>query len=362
MKRLFLILTVYLVSIILYSREARCDWDPPLDAEILTVQFNIGADGSIPIYEGYNDPIDTPEWQSGTRNEPAAYIKGASGKKIESGFSHQHGEDITSMEIYGYAPDQYFGELSHETVIFSEEYGIEEFTYSNPAPNYVKDHGIGFYWYVTKVNTVTLGTPVYLGLTTHEFYIILSTPISPMTQPWDDVLEYACNWASGETTATDVVDEITYNTYWNYGSKYYTGQNSNVNAGCTELKLANLLADTEIDCKDLAATVQVFSNALGVDNLGIIMVTPPSDPPLGTKPINLMGHSTTEWQTRNFYNHAFANYPNTTYIFDATCRVDSTDAQIPMGYHIDNEYKPAFLSNPSTQWVKHYYGITTITE
>ena len=48
----------------------------------------------------------------------------------------------------------------------------------------------------------------------HEYYTLLSSPQNPMSTPWTEVLDFSCDWASGQSTGADVAQKITEGIYY----------------------------------------------------------------------------------------------------------------------------------------------------
>jgi len=88
-----------------------------------------------------------------------------------------------------------------------------------------------------------------------------------MPEPWVEVLEYACDWASGTNSEDDVVADITEGAYSDFGRKY-DGENDHTDMDNKTFELSDFLADVMhyADCSDMAATVNVFTRAIGVSS------------------------------------------------------------------------------------------------
>lgn len=121
------------------------------------------------------------------------------------------------------------------------------------------------------------------GTTRHRIYILLETPKAPWDQtpgstgnPWTDVLDYACDWASGETTRDGAASAITEHVNTSLGLTYdmdsgmsqYTTPVNGLNFECTQfvdyvkngLGLGNV-----VNCTDCGTIVTTFANVLGCD-------------------------------------------------------------------------------------------------
>jgi hypothetical protein len=105
----------------------------------------------------------------------------------------------------------------------------------------------------------------YLGETTHNYYTVLSTPQAPISEPWTEVLDYACQWAYDAATEEYIVRKMTVGSYTD-NLFFYASNNPHCSFynGQYTFDLSDLLYDGSGDCQDASAIVQVFSNALGV--------------------------------------------------------------------------------------------------
>ena len=92
-----------------------------------------------------------------------------------------------------------------------------------------------------------------------------------MDEPWIDVLDYACSWASGQTSSTIIVQNITEGIYYmedTDGDIDYT-YSSNYCSDYDELFLDNFLSDVNsknnvyVNCTDCGNLVNIFTAAIG---------------------------------------------------------------------------------------------------
>jgi hypothetical protein len=98
---------------------------------------------------------------------------------------------------------------------------------------------------------------------------LLAAPQAPMSTPWTDVLDKACVWASGQTTATNAATKIAESLY-ECGFKYETDEGaSNYYVYYMQFDLEQIISDLgnptgiEVNCLDMAMAVVTFGNALG---------------------------------------------------------------------------------------------------
>lgn len=120
--------------------------------------------------------------------------------------------------------------------------------------------------------------------TRHRVYVVLAIPTQPWranskdssdTQlPWTEVLDHACQWATGAHTKDEATSLVTIHTYGLGGSRLkhsggpsYIPPKSN-NFDCTAFldRLRGGKGNTEnVNCADCATVVSSFSNILGCD-------------------------------------------------------------------------------------------------
>ena len=79
---------------------------------------------------------------------------------------------------------------------------------------------LNFYVKFTKVTPVVWSQVQTYGsyIPGNTLYALLSNPTAPMSPPWSGVLDYACDWAKRDTTATTATTDLTKNFY--YSSTY----------------------------------------------------------------------------------------------------------------------------------------------
>jgi len=120
---------------------------------------------------------------------------------------------------------------------------------------------------------------------THRIYLLLDLPTAPWQQqpyasgntqlPWTEVLDYACSWGFGTTTAVDAACRVTRNVYEQgparitydcpgFGSSHYTNPAFNCTAFLDRLR-GGPGAGYYVNCTDCATFVASFANILGCD-------------------------------------------------------------------------------------------------
>lgn len=366
-----ILLAIVLLSVIAPSTVNA--WTFPLDLDPIAMKFNFNTsstytDDALTIMTKsgtqYQD-IVAPEWTP-TQSKKFAYKRKtdqSSGyPKIEVKF-HVNGPDTTPLTIDAVNTVGAQWALQGTAVTF------DGFGWSTGTNNYVRfnsdssytipgsvgKHTVYWSWRVTAVNGVPR-TPYIFASTNHTFYTLYDAPVSPWTsnKTWDTVLDYACVWASGETTASNVVEEITEGAY-NSGFKNYYGGTTHLNG--TQFALDAMLGGTQVDCRDMAAVVQTFSNALGVPNVHIKYIDDVKDndddgfyykllDPIGsTSPC---GGDEDGW----WCFHCVGWYNST--VYDACVKLYNT-TRVPVGEALNTTYKEdIYNNNPNSGWT-HFY-------
>jgi len=160
-----------------------------------------------------------------------------------------------------------------------------------------------------------------------KLYVVFDTPETPMQSPWVEVLDYACKWAGTQTDEPGAVKAITEAVYWKFGKDYWGGT---THCEGTTFTLSGLLDDSQADCRDFSATVQVFANAIGGSQTQVRGIVGP----FFTKSINPSGWE--EWIGLLFDYHQVGHYSN---VFDASLRVCGANPRVPCDEEIDGSYK-----------------------
>ena len=178
-----------------------------------------------------------------------------------------------------------------------------------------------------------------LQTTHHRIYTVLEMPSAPweprvdkasnIQVPWTEVLDYACEWASGVKEELDeAAAKVTHGVYglgqkklvrWDGAASYAHDE-----FDCTSfLQLLSGEAGNghTLNCEDCATVVSTFSNVLGCDLWQSKMGTS-----FLTNPILLIG--ATEWICKRFGKHEVAweeDCGTRDPLFDACLKVDADD-------------------------------------
>jgi hypothetical protein len=191
--------------------------------------------------------------------------------------------------------------------------------------------------------------------TSHTYYTLLAAPQAPMDEPWTSVLDYACSWASNQSSETNTVQKIVEEFYNESGFKYdvvdgssrYSGKTTqSFNLGYMITDLNSSSSDIIVNCYDMGKAVDILASSLGCNTdyalsqpfgylncikaIGRSWANNPfyeyntiyPDPVFSSYPI--VGEDDDYYDGRsNFGNHAFCeSYSN---IYDACLKVDTDD-------------------------------------
>ncbi|MDR3110914.1 MAG: LamG domain-containing protein, partial [Planctomycetaceae bacterium] len=142
-------------------------------------------------------------------------------------------------------------------------------------------------------------------------------------QPWKDALDFACVWATGQSTQANAIAKITEKGYSDFGKTYNGGKEVNNTVG-TNCDLTALLASTDVDCRDMSAVVQLFSQIVGVANVQVMII----DGPFVYNSIQPIGSTTWDSDVWNF--HQVVWYNNSVYSACEMLNVNNPEQAVGM--------------------------------
>lgn len=337
MNRLtFLSMIGILISVIFAEMAYSLPWPPEMDVYYIKFNYESGSTyDALNIRKNYSTNITVPEWQLNVRNEKIAYIKEQSGRKIKV----KIWIDRTTIEsIRAYAElvtGSGIGDVNATWVYFNNsQYSNETLmTTDGSVASSVGQRGFTWRWYVSNIDDFIIEEPILVGDTgIHYYYALLGTPQSPMTEPWTEVLDLACNWAYGETDENGALSDLTYWSYIEFGKDHvYNGNNTH--CSYPTFYLTNFFNDNWADCKDMSAVVHIFTRAIGGTSTNVRKIWGE----FIYKPILPIGK--TAWDTTGgVWNHHQVAYKSN--VYDACIKLDRQNPRIPIDEIIDTEYKP----------------------
>ncbi|MBC8182657.1 hypothetical protein H8E88_16275 [candidate division KSB1 bacterium] len=270
MKRLILINLICILSLFCLFQQAYClPWPPDID--VYYIKFNYQSGQSSDALKIKN--ISAPEWANGgSTNKKIAYIKNQSSRKIKAKFWIDRSSidwicvyaDKISGTGIGDVPDW---QIDFNGSQYSQE---EQITCSGSVPGSVGKRNFTWRWYAFAIDDYELEEEIHIGDTSHEYYTLLAAPQSPMTEPWKEVLDYACDWAEYMSSSSSAMIKVVQHIYDDLGFEYDTIDGSSRYTDKTDgsFGLTSMLSeipgsDIIVNCYDCGKAVKIFANALG---------------------------------------------------------------------------------------------------
>ncbi len=235
MKRLYLFLLAGM-GIFQYCAISALAWDFPLNIDVTGIEFRYSTSApAVPLKKisGSNIvTIDTPEWEYDPtekvllKNEKFAYIKDDDPQIYANFYASSYDSPVLTIQAY---PVMYCFDwrLSGNVNFTTNESGYKVFITESGyhIPSEVGIYSVLFSWRVVAIGGVPQ-TPIHLANTEHNFYSLYYSPGSfddgnDIGTPWTDILDRACIWAAGQTTASGCLSSLTTGLY-NYSKMKYT--------------------------------------------------------------------------------------------------------------------------------------------
>ena len=259
--------TIFCLLLLFCIFEEAKAYDPPLVVYPLSIKFNYTSgysNDALYIKKNNSTSIPVPEWDNGgSTNAPMAYIKNQSNRKIQVRFYCNYSFEKT-VSGFIYSPSQEpIGILGYQEFLTYSGYTSPYVTVTTQGsiPQNVGIRNFMWHWqlYVKGISTITY--------TNHTYYTLLAAPQNPMSEPWTELLDYSCDWASGNSSTSSALYDLTEELY-DCGVKYDGGTHYTVSS-YTNLNLTLLLnhlsnpSIREMDCRDFSNFLQVLLNSLG---------------------------------------------------------------------------------------------------
>ncbi|MCF8358392.1 MAG: hypothetical protein K9H26_06510 [Prolixibacteraceae bacterium] len=323
-----LVALLFLFSFCLYGQVA-------LATTYVTVQpygikFNYEAgysNDALTISDYSGETITSPEWAYGCSPDSFAYIMGQSDRNIQVQFS----SNCSSMHLIINLTVTSGTGIGTVCNHFEANYTALDWITLELDGNIsgsVGRHNFTWQWSVYAIpNDDAYCSATSTNSTSHTYYTLLAVPQAPMDEPWSSVLDYACDWASGQTTEYYIISSITEGAYDNIGKEYYGGDS---HAVLPNFNLTGFFADDWADCRDMSAVVQIFSNALGAQSIQVRRI----DGQFVYKLILPIGKY--NWTSGTWNFHQVGYYSN---VFDACLQLDQSSPRIPINEQINGSYK-----------------------
>ena len=377
MKRIILFAIISILGMAFFAETAYClPWPP--DVDLVSIEFNYNTTSNtydaLTIVKRLLVPLHYPEWDSsGGYNDPMAYIKSQSARRIEAVFYadwYSH-EDmlIRASKISGTG----IGNVNSTWVSFDgHESDPTLMTCSSSVPSSVGIREFKWRWYLLQIDEFEYETPILIGDSgDHKFYTVFAQPQNPMAVAWTEVLDYSCDWASGQTTNSVIAQKITEGIYdelgdtdgdidydWPYGQCMYSSgltlRTFNLRGFLDDLEDSD---SVEVNCSDVGNLFNIFSAALGLaSGSKRIMKT---DYPYNflTNEINPIGDSTPyEWVSALWGYHQYGWYDSK--VDDACLMVNQGSPILP--YNMTQGIYDGYLLYPEEDYNESDTGVATV--
>ncbi|NIM14949.1 MAG: hypothetical protein GTO45_23535 [Candidatus Aminicenantes bacterium] len=276
---------------------------------------------AINIRKNRMELVKIPEWTKEGASYPAAYIRNKS-ITVKAVFSAS--ADVESAEIKAVTLRGSLGDILPRTVFFKDGASNPvHFQVSTPAPREIKSFDQEWKWSIQDLNYMD-SSQEPIGNSINKIYIVLSEPQCPWTtrgptEPWTDVLNYACAWADGETTPEGAAEKITHHLYNDLGGSYQQEGSNYTGSTSESFDLTDFLDSIPdigtVNCHDMGKALAAFSNVVGCA-LNYRISDPFGDNLHCIKPIGK-----DSWCcSKEFANHAFGSIGDN--IFDACLKAD----------------------------------------
>ncbi len=291
-------------------------------------------DDAVTIRDDDGDPLIKPEWKySPTIRNNFAYIKSQTDRKIKVKF-YSNCSDMHLIINLTVTSGTGIGEICNYVIMNYEEQQEVTITLDGTIPNNAGKRTFTWKWEIYGITNesgyCSAKTTYY---TNHMYYTVLSIPQDPMEEPWTSVLNYACDWASGQSSSLNAVTKITEGAYINLDVEYYGG---GTHATLPNFYLTNMLNDGWADCRDMSAIVQVFSGAVGISGIQVRRI----NGQFNYKPILPIGKSSWNAGIWNFHQVGYFNN-----VYDACLKLDQSSPRIPVNEAINGGYKDDLYSS-----------------
>jgi hypothetical protein len=314
-----------------------------------TITFTPGS-GKINIYDNINDVnVTGPEYEAvNIVIKPTAWAMATSHSVL---VTFKAVPSLSSALIW--AADGLGGLASSSSpVSVTLSGGIGSGTFMvNSVPASIGKHE--FYW-DWKYKTSPSGSTIEMGMTgNHLLYTVHSTPQAPMVVPWSEVLEYATDWASGESTAAGVAEKIV-NGMYNSGIVYSPSQHHThpyyktfyLNQLFSELRTSGLTVN--MDCRDCANLFHCLTNALGF-NYQYMVIDKSGGGSFAYKSMWPMGHSVCNASSWNFHQVGWCGSG----VADGSTRLDCPPPLVTAKCDLTSAAYFGYLSNDSLDDVEY---------
>lgn len=238
-----------------------------------SVRFNLDRGTHITLkHHGTGSAVAIPEYVRGTRNEPAAYVKGTL-PRIKVVFRKA---SAFAGGAYAIGATGSLGGVRRKTVNLTfNASGLSnpvDFELMWPLPGTVGKPDVSLDWYARKAPGPSI--PAAIGSALHRLYLLCAKPTLPWggELPWVAGLEIACGWAAGAGNADQAAGLIA-DRYNGCGVVSYDTTSGSTAYGNGTYMFSEMVErlnggpglGSKINCTDSANTVSTLANLIGCD-------------------------------------------------------------------------------------------------
>lgn len=176
---------------------------PPARVEVKEIQFNWGiASQAIELIDRVDFAdvaVPVPEFISGVRNEPAAYVKNS---PLTVKITFSAAVPLDDVEIWA---EGSLGGFPVQVVQFQGGTSSDDvmFTAQNNLPDIINNFAVVWNW---KYRIPSVDKVVPMKKTSH---VICTTHTAPLYEPvYKQLMLWTCDWAKDKTTTLDIVNKL----------------------------------------------------------------------------------------------------------------------------------------------------------
>lgn len=202
------LLTIVIICCI--TKVSFCNTIPTLWVNAIKYDYDASSctNDAITLKNSNGTLATVPEMLYNVRSNKVAYIMGQSNKTIAVQFSTNCPNSNLTISLET-VDGESIGEVDSYTIT---NYTPDSYVYiplSGTLPNYIGEHQCSWEFSISLTPNVSGYSSVtrYCGYN-FSYYTILAAPVYPMNEPWLNVLDYACTYASGTTNTNDALDAI----------------------------------------------------------------------------------------------------------------------------------------------------------
>jgi hypothetical protein len=303
------------------------------------IRFNYengSTNDATAILNDYGMPITIPEWKLNDTNEKCCYIAGQTNRKIQVRFD----SNCDSMQLLinlNILSGNGIGSICNLFVANYKHLEWITLTLQGTIPNTVDIRNFSWEWEVYAIPfDDAFCAALSNNTTTHSYYTLLGSPQAPMAIPWTSVLDFACDWASGQSTNSSVLYYLSYNLYNSSGLDYDASQSHydyiSYPSQKFEFNLSDFLDEwNKADCQDMSMFLSILSSSIGAS----LNQTRRIQGSFSTKSIDPVG-TTYSWGAITWNFHHVGWLSN---IYDPCIRLNSSTPYIPINTDINSPYK-----------------------